>query len=172
MRNRRSRHLVASILIMSSAALAQPPAEQHAGGRNAGEMKFAPVQNLPTCVEGAVQVGDPAKEPFVIVLRAKAGCVVPWHWHSASERVMVVSGTLRMEMKDSPKVLALEAGGFANLPAKHQHQARCEKTCTAFIQSDGKFDIHYVDKAGQEITPEQALKPHNEQVATAAGATK
>jgi hypothetical protein len=37
------------------------------------------------------------------------------------------------------------------------HDFACTAACSFFISADGPFDIHYVDDAGTEITPEQAL---------------
>ena len=52
----------------------------------------------------------------------------------------------------------LTAGGYAMMPSKHAHQFACTKACTAFVSSDGAFDIHYLDANGKEIPPEAALK--------------
>jgi len=68
-------------------------------------------------------------------------------------------------MKQAAPV-ALKAGGFVELPAKHVHQLKCTDACTLYVLSDGKFDIHYVDPDGKEIPPDQAMKPMNETVAT------
>jgi quercetin dioxygenase-like cupin family protein len=135
------------------------------GARNPSEMKFGPIPGLPTCFEGSVQQGDPMTTAFTVHAKVKTGCAVPWHWHSANEQLIVVSGTARVAMMGQGKPVALHAGGFAMMPAKHVHQARCEKNCTLYILSDGKFDIHYVDPQGKEISPEQALKPIDETVA-------
>jgi quercetin dioxygenase-like cupin family protein len=169
-------------------ATAQPPPE-HGAVRNVTEMKLAVIPGLPTCVQGSPQSGDPGSSGFIIYAKAKAGCTIPWHWHSANERVIMVSGTARMSMRaeaamdenakadmkgdakgdakgDSAPV-TLRAGGFVEMPAKHVHQLRCNDTCTFYVLSDGKFDIHYIDPDGKEIPPEQAMKPLNQTVATA-----
>jgi hypothetical protein len=62
--------------------------------------------------------------------------------------------------------VTLRAGGYSYLPAHHVHRFRCEGTCALFVSSDAKYDIHYVDPQGKEISPDQALKPINETVAT------
>ena len=134
--------------------------------RNMAEMKFGPIPGLPTCMSGAVQSGDPAKEPFIILVKLATGCSIPWHWHTAGENLMIVSGTGRIEMKDGPSQ-TLRAGGFALLPSRHVHQFRCKNKCTFFFYSDGAFDIHYVDKQGAELSPEDALKAVKEKAAQA-----
>lgn len=31
----------------------------------------------------------PSKEAAVILFKVKAGCVIPWHWHTPAERIVV-----------------------------------------------------------------------------------
>lgn len=155
-----------TILLSLSTALAQPAADQ-ASARNPSEMKFGPSAGLPTCVQIAIESGDPTQGAFVALAKAKAGCTVPWHWHTGNEQLMFVEGTARVQMKDTGKPIALHADGFAMMPAHHAHEFQCTQACTFFIHSDQKFDIHYVDPQGKEIPPEEALKPVHETAATA-----
>lgn len=155
-----------AILLSLSTARAQPLGDQ-AGAHNMPEMKFAPVARLPTCVQIAIESGDPAQGAFVALAKAKTGCAVPWHWHPGNEQLMIVEGSARVQMKDMAKPVALRAGGFAMMPSHHVHEFRCTQACTFFMVSDQKFDIHYVDPQGKEIPPDQALKPVNETAATA-----
>ena len=136
--------------------------------RNLSESKFGPLPGLPSCVMGAVQSGDPSTGGSVIALKGTAGCTIPWHWHTPTERVIVVSGSMKFEMKDSGKSLTLGAGGYAEMPTKHVHQAKCVSACTAFVTSDKAFDIHYVDASGNEIPPETALAKKPRPLAAAA----
>lgn len=153
-------------LLFLSAALAQPASDQP-GARNMPEMKFGPIAGLPTCVQVAIESGDPAQGAFVALAKAKTGCTVPWHWHTANEQLMIVEGTARVHMKDAGQPVALRAGGFAMMPSRHVHEFHCTQACTFFIHSDQKFDIHYVDPQGKELRPEEALKAVNETPATA-----
>src|SRR5258706_433643 len=61
--------------------------------RKMSDNKFAPMQGLPQCVTLAVESGDPTKGPSVILFKATAGCMFPWHWHTPTEQVMIVSGS-------------------------------------------------------------------------------
>jgi quercetin dioxygenase-like cupin family protein len=119
---------------------------------------FAPMPGLPSCMTGAVQSGDPSKGPSVILGKGSAGCLIPWHWHTPTEHVMIVSGSAKVEMKDSGKTVVLGPGGYAMMPSKHVHQFTCTSACTLFVSSDAAFDIHYVDASGQEVPPEKALE--------------
>jgi quercetin dioxygenase-like cupin family protein len=124
----------------------------------AANSKFTNMAGLPSCMTLAVQRGDPSKGPSVILLKFKPGCSVPWHWHTANEQLMVVSGTGKAQIKDG-KPIAVHPGDYMFLPAKHVHQFTAVTALTMFDLPDGPFDIHYVDASGTEIPPDQALKP-------------
>jgi quercetin dioxygenase-like cupin family protein len=155
-------------LALSGAAAAEEPAV-----RNPREMQMVPFPGMPTCAVGSVQSGDPSKGPSIIYSTAKPGCIFPWHWHTPTEHVMMVSGTGHVEMKDG-KPADLKPGGFALMPSKHVHQFTCKTNCSLYIYSDGAFDMHYVDASGKELSPADALKAVNETPAEApkAGASK
>ena len=119
--------------------------------------KFVNFPGLPTCMSGSVQNGDPSQGPSVILAKATAGCVIPWHWHTANEQLMVVSGAAKVAMKDGTPT-RIHSGDYLSLPAKNAHEFTCAAACSVFIVSDAAFDIHYVDKDGKEISPDEALK--------------
>ena len=125
--------------------------------RKMSENKFAPVPGLPACVKAAVQSGDPSKGASVILFKASAGCRVPWHWHTPTEQVMLVSGSAKFEMKGHEGATLVGPGGFAMMPSKHVHQFRCVSACSGFVSSNVAFDVHYLDAAGKEIPLEAAL---------------
>lgn len=131
--------------------------DTHGSVRNTPEMTFAASAVMPACMLGSVVDGDPAKGAFVVAVRASAECVVPWHWHSASERLMMVSGSAKVQMKDG-KAAQLSPGGYVFMPPKHVHRFTCTSKCMLYVQSDQAFDMHYVDAQGNEIATEQALK--------------
>jgi quercetin dioxygenase-like cupin family protein len=143
------------LLVLSMAAIAG--AQEAMVERNVADMKFGPVPGFPTCATAAVQQGDPSKGASILLGKLTAGCVIPWHWHTPNEHLMMVSGTARMEMKDG-KPFTLRPGGFALMPSHHQHQFRCTTACTVYVYGDGAFDIHYLDKQGGEISPDDAMK--------------
>ena len=124
--------------------------------RKLSENKLAPMPGLPSCIVMAVESGDPSKGPSVIVFKGTAGCLIPWHMHTPTEHVMIVSGSAKVEMKGGSSS-TLGPGGYALMPSKHVHQFTCASACSAFVFSDGAFDIHYVDANGKEIPPETAL---------------
>jgi len=119
--------------------------------------KFVNFPGLPTCMTGSVQHGDPANGASVILAKSTAGCRIPWHWHTADEQLMIVSGSAKVGMKDGQPT-ALHSGDYLSLPGKSAHQFTCVAACTLFILPSGSFDIHYVDKDGKEISADEALK--------------
>lgn len=60
-------------------------------------------------------------------------------------------------MKDSGRSATIGPGGYAMMPSKHEHQLSCTSACTAFVNSDAAFDIHYVAADGKEISSDAAL---------------
>jgi len=89
------------------------------------------------------------------------GCVVPWHWHSAREELMLVSGKGEVEFSDSTS-RAVSSGGYVLLPATRHHQFSCRAACVFFDAIAGPFDIHYVGKSGGEVAVAQALQAVDE----------
>jgi len=122
--------------------------------------KFAPIPNAPKCFTIAVEKGDPTKGPSVILARFAPHCVAPYHWHTPSETAMVASGALETQMKGDKAIVA-RSGDFVYLPSHHVHRATCTGSapCLVFLSSDAAFDVHWVDKEGNEIPFDQAVSP-------------
>jgi quercetin dioxygenase-like cupin family protein len=123
----------------------------------AATSKFVSLPVLPSCMTLSVQEGDPAKTAVVVLAKFRPGCSVPWHWHSANERLMIVSGSGKAEMKNE-KAIAMKPGDFIYMPAKGVHQFTAVTNVELFLTSDGPFDIHYVDANGTEIPMDSAVK--------------
>ncbi len=121
------------------------------------KLKFGNLPNVPACAKGAPLHGDPMQGAFVIEIKATAGCVVPMHWHTANEQVGLISGSSSLSMPKA-KPQPMMAGSYVYLPAKGVHSFTCKTACTFYLAGDDKFDIHYVDAAGQDISADQALK--------------
>ena len=154
---------LAVILLVAASGRAQEMTAQP--GSNMAAMKFVTFPPLPTCATGSVASGDPTKGASFILAKGTAGCVFPWHWHTPNEHLMIISGAASLQMKDG-KAVTLRAGGFALMPSHHVHQFKCLRGCVLYVYSDTAFDMHYVDKQGNEISPAAALKPFREKVAT------
>jgi len=160
------RHLFLAVSCLMLFVCSNLRAQDQAVFAPAMKSKFVNFPGLPACMKGSVQSGDPSKGASVILGKGSAGCRIPWHWHTATEQLMMVSGSAKVEMKDGAPIV-LRAGDYASMPTKHVHQFTCQATCTLFIASDAAFDIHYVDSNGQEIPPDQALKTGSHPMKTA-----
>ena len=73
--------------------------------------------------------------------KAPAGCVVPWHSHSAEEQLIVVSGAVLAAMTDHPPT-RLGPGGFAVMAGHMAHQFACQgkSACLMFVTFDGAYE--------------------------------
>jgi len=96
----------------------------------------------PTCLKVARENGDPDKGPSTFLLQAPSGCVVPAHYHTAEEQLMVVQGDLLTGM-DGMAEARLSHGGFAMMPSKAMHWFTCKSkdTCLMFVTFDRMYDI-------------------------------
>ncbi len=152
--------LIFGLLLLSSALVA-PLAAQNSDQMPYAALsstKFMNLPMLPACMTISAQRGDPMKGAAVLLLKFTSGCVVTWHWHTANENLMMVSGKAKGEMKPGGAHM-LTAGDYLFLAGKQVHQFTCISSCLAFDVIDGAFDIHYVNADGKEMTPEEALKP-------------
>ena len=125
---------------------------------NPQTMKFTPIPDMPSCASAAILRGNPRSGPAWVLLKLASGCRVPWHWHTANETLLVISGRGTLAMKDGPP-LQFAPGAYASLPSHHMHQASCSRACLLFNGADAAFDIHYVDASGEEISLKEALRP-------------
>ena len=158
------------LIAMTIIGLASFVAAQNMGGVvTPAKAKFGNMAGLPTCMTLSVLHGDPTKGPSTILLKFKAGCSVPWHWHTANETLVMVSGAGSAEMKGE-KPMPMKAGDYLYLPAKGVHRFTAQSAVYMYDMPDGAFDIHYVDAEGKEIPPDKALAAQIK-VRPAAGAT-
>jgi quercetin dioxygenase-like cupin family protein len=118
----------------------------HAQGvvRSVSQVKFEQDDDV-KCLASAVETGDPAKGPSTIILKAPENCVIPWHYHTAEEQLIVIQGKVPTEMEGMPKQV-LGAGGFAMMPGKAKHRFCCQSKsgCILFVAFDKAYDIFWV----------------------------
>jgi quercetin dioxygenase-like cupin family protein len=120
---------------------------------------------LPRGAQAAVLAGDPGKAgPFVIRIKAPAGYRVPRHWHPTEEQVTLLEGDLTLAMGDGAGAHSADfvPGDFVVLPMKMLHEASTRGGATLQIQSNGPFEINYVNPADdprKQAPPEKQAKP-------------
>src|SRR6266852_5278477 len=96
----------------------------------------------PACLKVARENGDPDKGASTFLLEAPPGCVVPAHYHTAEEQLMVVRGDLLTGM-DGMAEATLSPGGFAMMPSKAMHWFTCKskEPCLMFVTFYRTYDI-------------------------------
>lgn len=134
--------LLFAFLAASSSLSSQ---EQHHGVVTPlSNVKFAPDDDV-KCLDSTLENGDPAKGASTFILRAASGCMVPLHYHTAEEQLIVVRGDVETGMTGvTPRVL--QAGGFAMMPSKEKHWFSCKSKdgCLMFVTFDRVYDIVWV----------------------------
>lgn len=159
---RRSTALLASLIVLSlgssmTVLAADTPDPVYA---NPGDIKWGNAPpSLPKGAKLAVLYGDPGKSgPFVMRLMTPASYKIAPHWHSQTENLTIISGTLYLgsgDKADKAHEHALKAGGFHYLPAKAHHYAFTKAPTVIQIHGDGPFDITYINDADD---PSKAAK--------------
>jgi len=117
---------------------------------NAGEIKWgAAPPVLPKGAKLSVLYGDPGKPgPYVLRLAAPANYKIAPHWHTQTENLTIISGTLYLGMGDklaAKEARALKTGGYHYLPAKMHHYAFTRAATVIQVSGEGPFDINYID---------------------------
>jgi anti-sigma factor ChrR (cupin superfamily) len=89
------------------------------------------------CLMEATESGDYATSPSTLILKTPPKCVVPWHYHTSSEQLIVVRGSVLAEMEGmAPTVL--DPGGFAMMPKQTKHEFSCKSNdeCIMVVSFD------------------------------------
>lgn len=132
--------------LVASQSLAQnpdPPLAMPAGDRALQWGACPPI--LPAGCQIAVLHGNPGAPNADIFLRVPGGYVIPPHRHSSAERMILVSGRLRVRYQGAAETTLLP-GHYAYGPPGVPHRATCEgqRACTLFIAFVGPVDAEAV----------------------------
>jgi len=128
-----------SLLAVATAAPAQAPFPGVV--RPVSDVKFLPDDDV-KCLQFQLETGDLETGPSTGIMKASPGCVVPPHYHTAVEQLMIVRGEVSTGMEGRPDV-SLGPGGFAMMPSKHVHWFTCsaKQDCLMFVTFDRAYDI-------------------------------
>jgi len=139
-------HKISALLVLAflpSAAAAQAAKEPAlAIPVHDAQLKWAPCPEfIPKGCEIAVLHGDPAKANADIFFKVPANFSIPHHWHTSAERMVLVSGELRVTY-DGQQTVVLKPGMYAYGPPKLPHKATCANgdPCVLFIAFEGPVD--------------------------------
>ncbi|MFN3750919.1 MAG: cupin domain-containing protein [Thiobacillus sp.] len=96
---------------------------------------------MPRGCEIAVLHGDPARNNADVFFRVPANAVIPRHWHTSAERMVLVAGEMHVTYDGHPAV-ALRPGNYAYGPARLPHHAVCGAAgpCVLFIAFESPVD--------------------------------
>jgi quercetin dioxygenase-like cupin family protein len=140
------------IVAVSAAARAQSPAPEPASIRTVQDtLQWGPCPEfMPKGCGIAVLHGDPAKPNADVFFRVPGGAVIPAHWHTSAERMVLVAGEMKVAYSGQ-KPSTLRPGTYAYGPAKAPHDATCTGTapCVLFIAFEGPVDAHPVAAASK-----------------------
>ena len=88
--------------------------------------------------------GDPARGPAYMYVRFPSGYSLPYHWHTATERIYVDAGVLELQVC-SAAADALGLRGYALVPRRRSHRLACvsQEDCFFHLSSDARFDVQW-----------------------------
>jgi quercetin dioxygenase-like cupin family protein len=145
---------LASVLMLTVSAGVPSDAQAPASGQalalavDSPSVKWGPCPEfMPKGCEIAVLHGDPAGANADVFLRVPAGADIPRHRHTSAERMVLISGELRVAY-DGQAPVTLKPGMYAYGPAMLPHSASCESTgpCVLFIAFESAVDAVPVKK--------------------------
>jgi quercetin dioxygenase-like cupin family protein len=118
------------------------------------EVKWGPAPPMvPPGAEIAVVSGNPFQPvPYTVRLKFPANYAIPAHSHPTDENVVVVSGAVTFGIGDKLDKSAaanktIGVGGYALVPANHNHFAYTTKQSTIVLYGIGPVDFKYVNPA-------------------------
>lgn len=141
--------LVVSLCLISFVCIGWPEGQQAGSGMLAvkpSDGRWEPIPQMRPGAERMVLRRDPLSGGVELLARYPSGYTVPWHWHTANERLVVLEGRFLIESSDHR--VELERGGFVYQPGKNVHQVSCisGQQCLYYAYWDGPWDINYVER--------------------------
>jgi hypothetical protein len=101
-------------------------------------------------VEGGTKVAilhiDPKTQATELMIWNPKNTHVPRHWHTANEKISMISGIFVIKHDGGEDPVELNPGSFAYMPAKMVHEAWTKPDTDAlyFITVDGAWDYNVV----------------------------
>lgn len=124
-------------------AEAVPTAPQQAFIRTVDDVEWGPCPEfMPDGCGLAVLQGDPEQRNADVFFRLAPGTMVPEHWHTSAERMVLISGELHVDYQGQEPVV-MHPGTYAYGPARLPHTTYCaegEEDCVLFIAFEEPVD--------------------------------
>lgn len=147
---------IIALAVVSGLAVAQTPADDT---KHTEHHLYSPAEiswkegppSLPPGAKFTLLEGDPTKDGFFVMrLRLPDGYHIPPHTHPKTERVTVISGTLKIAMGEQlerSKANTLPAGAFGFWPAGMKHAGWAEGETILQVHGVGPWVINYLNPA-------------------------
>jgi len=105
---------------------------------------------MPEGTELSVLHGDPSKMNADAFFKMKPKAMIPSHWHTSPERMVLIAGEMHVTYEGQEKII-LKPGNYAYGPAKLSHEAFCasETPCVLFIAFEKSVDAFPVKKVSK-----------------------
>ena len=109
------------------------------------KMKWVPSKEAPG-VMTAVVWGDMATGPHGAFHKFVPGFTAPLHTHTASTKIVVISGTMTLTGEDG-KEMKFPAGSFYTQPSTYPHVTKClaGSECLVYLEADARWDLKPVE---------------------------
>jgi quercetin dioxygenase-like cupin family protein len=136
--------MLALVLVAGLTAQAPVLADEVAFIRTveSAEIEWGPCPEfMPKGCALAVLQGNPAEKNADVFFRLAAKTTAPLHTHSSAERMVLVSGEMKV-LYQGQETVVLKAGTYAYGPAKLAHEATCssDQDCILFIAFEEPVD--------------------------------
>jgi mannose-6-phosphate isomerase-like protein (cupin superfamily) len=132
-------------VVHAQSASKEPPLAIAAGD---AQLKWGPCPDfMPKGCEIAVLHGDPARANADVFFKVPAGVDVAHHWHTSAERMVLISGEMRVTY-DGHKPATLKPGMYAYGPSRLGHKVSCvsRDACVLFIAFESPVDALKTDQ--------------------------
>ena len=112
------------------------------------ETRLPPWKLFPEWPPGAMRrelYGDPSSDPSFMSVRIPAGYTMPFHWHTAVERIHLQEGAMGSQLLDASRKV-LNEGGALVFPGGRAHSIAGVGTrdCLFHLSMTGAVDVHWV----------------------------
>jgi len=145
MRNQLSGFTSWLLIVAASASIATTAAPGNKPvvlGADSATLEWGPCPAfMPASCRIAVLNGNPAEANSDVLFKLASKTTAPSHWHSSAERMVLISGEMRVEYEGRPAA-RIRAGDYAYGPPGLAHAAHCvsDVDCMLFIAFENPVD--------------------------------
>ena len=138
------RRWIVATLTLFTALTGSAEAPKTGFARPLADVQF-PQGDHPDCLQFSIENGDLKTGPSTAIMKAAPNCVVPAHYHTAEEQLLIVRGEVSTGMRGLADTV-LGPGGFAMMASKQVHWFTCtaKEECLMFVTFNRAYDIVWV----------------------------